>query len=138
MKIRMIALAGVAALALTAPAVASDATGWYLGLGVGWDRMGTFEQTFSGGPAPTRFKTGTSDSALIAGTFGYRFGNHVRLENEIGAQQYLMGDFSLVDADLLPRFTRLEGFGVLPDPSLPRLGKYLERMKARPSVKAIL
>jgi glutathione S-transferase len=49
-----------------------------------------------------------------------------------------MGDFSLVDADLLPRFTRLEGFGVLPDPSLPRLGKYLERMKARPSVKAIL
>jgi len=61
-----------------------------------------------------------------------------RLENEIGAQQYLMGDFSLVDADLLPRFTRLEGFGVLPDPSLPRLGKYLERVKARPSVKPIL
>ena len=61
-----------------------------------------------------------------------------RLENEIDDQQYLMGDFSLVDADLLPRFTRLEGFGVLPDPSLPRLGKYLERMKARPSVKAIL
>lgn len=61
-----------------------------------------------------------------------------RLEDEIGDQQYLMGDFSLVDADLLPRFTRLEGFGVLPDPSLPRLGKYLDRMKARPSVKAIL
>jgi glutathione S-transferase len=61
-----------------------------------------------------------------------------RLENEIGDQQYLMGDFSLVDADLLPRFTRLEGFAVLPDPSLPRLGKYIERMKARPSVKAIL
>ena len=61
-----------------------------------------------------------------------------RFEEEIGDQQYLMGDFSLVDADLLPRFTRLEGFGVLPDPSLPRLGRYLERMKARPSVKAIL
>jgi glutathione S-transferase len=61
-----------------------------------------------------------------------------RLEDEIGDQPYLMGDFSLVDADLLPRFTRLEGFGVLPDPSLPRLGKYLERMKARPSVKAVL
>jgi glutathione S-transferase len=61
-----------------------------------------------------------------------------RLENELGDQQYLMGDFSLVDADLLPRFTRLEGFGVLPDPSLPRLGRYMERMKARPSVKAIL
>ena len=61
-----------------------------------------------------------------------------RFEDELGDQQYLLGDFSLVDADLIPRFTRLEGFGVLPDPSLPRLGKYLDRMKARPSVKAIL
>jgi glutathione S-transferase len=61
-----------------------------------------------------------------------------RFEDELGDQEYLMGDFSLVDADLIPRFTRLEGFGVLPDASLPRLGKYLERMKARPSVKALL
>lgn len=61
-----------------------------------------------------------------------------RFEDELGDQQYLLGEFSLVDADLIPRFTRLEGFGVLPDPSLPRLGKYLERMKARPSVKALL
>jgi len=61
-----------------------------------------------------------------------------RLEDEIGEQQYLLGDFSLVDADLLPRFTRLEGFGVLPDPSLPRLGNYLERVKDRPSVRAVL
>ena len=61
-----------------------------------------------------------------------------RFENELGDQQYLMGDFSLVDADLLPRFTRLEGFGLLPDPSLPRFAKYMERMKARPSVKAVL
>jgi glutathione S-transferase len=61
-----------------------------------------------------------------------------RLEDELGDQPYLVGDFSLVDADLLPRFTRLEGFGVLPDPSLPRLGKYLQRMKERPSVKAVL
>ena len=61
-----------------------------------------------------------------------------RFESEIGDNPYLTGEFSLVDADLLPRFTRLEGFGVLPDPSLPRLGKYMERMKARPSVKAVL
>jgi glutathione S-transferase len=61
-----------------------------------------------------------------------------RFEDEIGDQPYLMGDFSLVDADLIPRFARLEGFGVLPDPALPRLGKYMERMKTRPSVKAIL
>jgi glutathione S-transferase len=61
-----------------------------------------------------------------------------RLEEELGDQPYLLGDFSLADADLLPRFTRLEGFGVLPDASLPRLGKYLERMKERPSIKPLL
>jgi glutathione S-transferase len=61
-----------------------------------------------------------------------------RFEDELGDQPYLIGDFSLVDADLIPRFTRLEGFGLLPDPTLPRLGGYLERMKERPSIKAIL
>jgi glutathione S-transferase len=61
-----------------------------------------------------------------------------RFESQLGDNAYLTGEFSLVDADLLPRFTRLEGFGVLPDPALPRLGKYMERMKARPSVKAVL
>jgi glutathione S-transferase len=61
-----------------------------------------------------------------------------RFEEELGDQQYLVGDFSLVDADLMPRFTRLEGFGILPDPALPCLAKYLERMKARPSIQAIL
>ncbi len=60
-----------------------------------------------------------------------------RFEDELADQQYLLGDFSLVDANLIPRFTRLEGFGILPDPSLPRLGKYMERMKARPSVKSL-
>ena len=61
-----------------------------------------------------------------------------RFETELGEQPYLVGDFSLADAALIPRFTRLEGFGVLPDASLPRLTKYLARMKERPSVKAIL
>ncbi|MGH7784048.1 MAG: glutathione S-transferase family protein [Candidatus Binatia bacterium] len=61
-----------------------------------------------------------------------------RFETELGDQAYLVGDFSLADAALIPRFTRLEGFGVLPDASLPRVAKYLDRMKERPSVKAIL
>jgi glutathione S-transferase len=60
------------------------------------------------------------------------------LEKRLGGQPYLAGDFSLADAALIPRFIRLEGFGVLPDPSIPRLGEYLLRMKERPSVKAIL
>lgn len=60
------------------------------------------------------------------------------LEDELDDQPYLVGDFSLADAALIPRFIRLEGFGVLPDSSLPRLGQYLQRMKARSSVKVIL
>jgi glutathione S-transferase len=62
----------------------------------------------------------------------------VHLEDELGEQPYLAGNFTLADAALIPRFIRLEGFGVLPDPALPRLGKYLQRMKERASVKAIL
>ena len=61
-----------------------------------------------------------------------------RFEREIGDQPYLAGDFSLLDAAVIPRFLRMEGFGVLPDASLPRLGSWLQRMKERPSVRAIL
>ncbi len=60
------------------------------------------------------------------------------LEEELDEQPYLIGDFSLTDAALIPRFLRLEGFGVLPDSGLPRLSRYLQRMKARPSVQVIL
>ncbi len=61
-----------------------------------------------------------------------------RLEREMGNQPFLAGDFSLLDAAVIPRFLRMEGFGVLPDPSLPNLGKWLKRMKDRPSVRAIM
>ncbi|HKA32449.1 MAG TPA: glutathione S-transferase family protein [Candidatus Binatia bacterium] len=61
-----------------------------------------------------------------------------RLERELGDQPYLAGEFSLVDAALIPRFLRLAGMGVLPDPSLPNMAKWIERMKQRPSVQKIL
>ena len=61
-----------------------------------------------------------------------------RLEDEIGEKSCLVGDFSLLDAALIPRFIRLEGLGVLPDKSLPRLASYVERMKQRSAIKAIL
>ncbi|MBI2360506.1 MAG: glutathione S-transferase family protein [Deltaproteobacteria bacterium] len=61
-----------------------------------------------------------------------------RFEREIGDKPYLAGEFSLLDAALVPRFLRMEGFGVLPDSALPRLGKWLERIKQRPSIKAIM
>jgi glutathione S-transferase len=59
-------------------------------------------------------------------------------EDAIGNEPFLAGNFSLLDADLIPRFLRYENMGVLPDSSLPRLGSWLQRMKARPSVKAIV
>jgi glutathione S-transferase len=61
----------------------------------------------------------------------------LRFEREIGDRPYLVGDFSLVDADLAPRFIRLEGFGVLPDASLPKLVAWLNRVKERPSIRAL-
>lgn len=61
-----------------------------------------------------------------------------RLDHEIGDRSYLAGDFSLLDAALIPRFLRMEGMRILPDPSLPRLERWLERMKERPSVRAIM
>ena len=60
------------------------------------------------------------------------------LEEALGDRPYFMGGFTLLDIALVPRFLRLDSFGVLPAPSLPRLGAWLQRMKERPSVKAIL
>jgi glutathione S-transferase len=61
-----------------------------------------------------------------------------RLEDEIGDQPYLAGAFSLLDAAVIPRFLRLEGWGPLADPALPRLIAWLQRMKSRPSIGKII
>ena len=60
------------------------------------------------------------------------------LEDALGERSYFLGDISLTDIDILPRFLRMESYGALPASSLPRLSAWLQRMKARPSVKAIL
>ncbi len=60
------------------------------------------------------------------------------LEEALGEKTHFLGEFSLTDIDVLPRFLRMEQYGVLPAPSLPRLNEWLPRMKTRPSVKAIL
>ena len=60
------------------------------------------------------------------------------LETALGDNDYFLGALSLTDIDVLPRFLRMESYGALPNPELPRLGAWLQRMKERPSVKAIL
>ena len=60
------------------------------------------------------------------------------LERALGDRPYFLGEMSLTDIAVLPRFLRMESYGALPSPSLPRLGVWLQRMKERPSVKAIL
>jgi glutathione S-transferase len=60
------------------------------------------------------------------------------LESALGNQPYFLGDLSLTDIAIVPRALRMEAYGALPTPSLPRLGAWLERMKARSSVRAIL
>ncbi len=84
------ALTGTAALAQSpdwqnsqrmAWAPASGKTiGWYLGLGVGYNHVGNFTEIVGG----TGIAIPTSDSALVAGSLGYKFANNVRLEFEVG------------------------------------------------------
>jgi glutathione S-transferase len=83
-------------------------------------------------------KEGERDQKLIAekqrelrSMLGY-------LEEALGDKEYFLGGFSLTDADLWPRFGRLEDYGALPSPELPRLGGWIQRMKARPSIKALV
>lgn len=60
------------------------------------------------------------------------------LEMDLADKPYFLGGFSLTDIAIVPRALRMEAYGALPAPSLPRLAAWLERMKSRPSVKQIL
>lgn len=60
------------------------------------------------------------------------------LEDALGEKSYFLGDISLTDIDVLPRFLRMESYGVFPTASLPRLSAWLRRMRERPSVKPLL
>jgi glutathione S-transferase len=60
------------------------------------------------------------------------------LEEALGDKAYFLGDFGLTDIAIVPRLLRMESYGALPAPELPRLNAWLERMKSRPSVQTIL
>lgn len=60
------------------------------------------------------------------------------LEEALADKEFFFGELSLTDIAIVPRALRMEAYGALPAPSLPRLGAWLQRMKERPSVKQIL
>jgi glutathione S-transferase len=60
-----------------------------------------------------------------------------RFENDLGDKPYLAGDFSLLDAAVVPRFLRLAVWEAI-TPESPRLSGWLERMKGRASVQKII
>jgi glutathione S-transferase len=59
------------------------------------------------------------------------------LEEALGDKPYFLGDFGLTDIAMIPRFLRMEAYGAMPAPSFPRLNAWLQRIKERPSVKAV-
>ena len=74
-------------MALAGPAAASDAQGWYLDIGAGWDHMGNLEVPQSplldaNGNKIDKINTGSS--ALVEGSIGYRFPDRIRAEMEVG------------------------------------------------------
>ncbi len=60
------------------------------------------------------------------------------LEEALGDKPYFLGDFSLTDIAVIPRFLRMETYGAMPAPTLPKLNQWLQRMKERSSVQAVL
>ena len=60
------------------------------------------------------------------------------LEEAIGDKPFFLGEYSLTDIAMLPRFPRLEQYGVLPNKALPKLTAWYERMKQRPAVQTVL
>jgi glutathione S-transferase len=80
------------------------------------------------------------DRQIIENTVSQLINLFQRLEREIGDKPYLAGEFSLLDAALIPRFLRMEKWavGILPNSSLPRMGAWLDRIKQRASVQTFL
>src|ERR1700759_4007908 len=80
MKIRTIALAGVALAALSMPAFASDYTGWYLGLAGGYSSPDLVHVDTPSGSGRVAF----NNDALGVGAIGYKWDSNIRTELELG------------------------------------------------------
>jgi OmpA-OmpF porin, OOP family len=87
MNLRTVVLAGAAAL-FVSPAFAGD--GWYIGLGAGWDHLRDHKLVGDG----LNGKLNAKDSAIVAGTVGYKFDAPFRLEFEGAWDRHSTGDYS--------------------------------------------
>jgi hypothetical protein len=86
MKLRLLAMATVAAAAFTTPALAGE--GWYLGLGGGWDGQNGIRGISVPAPALFNQKTNSASSAIGAVAVGYKWAEGLRLENEVAFTQH--------------------------------------------------
>src|SRR5579862_7949060 len=105
MKLRSIALAGVALAALTVPAAASDYMGWYLGAGIGYGYPEIVHIDTALGSAG-RTHIAYDPDALGVVSFGYKWDANIRTELELGYKGHS------TDPDFLREFGANLGGGV--------------------------
>ena len=82
MRLRTIALAGVAAVALSSPAWAQN-PGWYLGFDAGYDHLDPIHTHFEGTPDADDINVGFKDNPIFIVNGGYKYESGLRIEGEI-------------------------------------------------------
>ena len=60
------------------------------------------------------------------------------LDREMANREYIVGEYSLADTTFIPFFTRQQRYGVSIDDSIPHVKRWMERLLARPTVRATL
>jgi glutathione S-transferase len=60
-----------------------------------------------------------------------------RLETHFGGREYLVDHYSLADIAFVPTVLILDRLGVEIDPRLRQVAAWIERLRARPGVKAL-
>ena len=58
------------------------------------------------------------------------------LDREMRDREYIVGDYSLADITYIPFFTRLARYQATVDDSIPNVKAWMERLLARPAVRA--
>jgi len=58
------------------------------------------------------------------------------LDEEMREREYIAGDYSLADITYIPFFTRLTRYQATIDDSVPNVKAWMERLLARPTVRA--